>query len=447
MTKGTTDIMTLNGLFAGIGRRWVVIVAFALLGAVAALVLNSLLLPQYKADARVYVAVSSTGVLSTADRVAANSAAAQATVTFVALGTSDTVLQGVIDGLGLDETVEDFAKRVSVLSEPESVVITISATDPVPEQAATIANAVAAQLDASVQATDPTTTATGVAVPQIQLEVLSQAIPPKLPVTGGLLVLLALGILGGAVVGVGVAIVLTALDRRLRSGDDVRTSLERPLLGIVPAKTAKLDEMLNSTDIPARYSAVAFELSAIARARSFSSFAVAPASANTPHTASAVLLAKALAVLGSSVILVDGTAEGSALASASAGRPGLREVLSGAASLDEAIIRRPTDRVDLLPAGGARGGTPMGPDPLRSLVQELEKVYDIVLIITGTLGATEQSVAFRGVADGAVLVLIEGKVDSPQAAADVHWIETAGTPVVGALLLARHKLQKAPAIV
>ncbi|PPF27831.1 MULTISPECIES: Wzz/FepE/Etk N-terminal domain-containing protein [unclassified Rathayibacter] len=439
--------MTLNGLFAGIGRRWVYIVAFALLGAVAALVLNAVLLPQYKADARVYVAVSSSGVLSTADRVAANSAASQATVTSVALGTSDTVLQGVIDGLGIDEPIEDFAKRVTVLAEPESVVITISATDPSPEQAAVIANAVAAQLDAAVKGADPTTTTNGVAVPQIQLQVLSQALPPELPVTGGILVLLALGILGGAVVGVGVAIVMTALDRRLRSGDDVRSAIDRPLLGIVPVKATKLDEMLNSTEIPARYSAVAFELSAIARTRSYSSFAIAPASEKTPHTASAVLLAKALAVLGSSVVIVDGTAEGSALASASGGRPGLREVLAGAASLDDAIIKRSTDRVDLLPAGGAQAGTPMPTDALRALVEELEKVYDIVLIVTGTLGATEQSPTFRGVADGAVLVLIEGKVDSPQAAADVHWIETAGTPVVGAVVLARHKLQKAPAIV
>ncbi|PPF18929.1 MULTISPECIES: Wzz/FepE/Etk N-terminal domain-containing protein [unclassified Rathayibacter] len=439
--------MTLNGLFAGIGRRWVYIVAFALLGAVAALVLNAVLLPQYKADARVYVAVSSSGVLSTADRVAANSAASQATVTSVALGTSDTVLQGVIDGLGIDEPIEDFAKRVTVLAEPESVVITISATDPSPEQAAVIANAVAAQLDAAVKGADPATTTNGVAVPQIQLQVLSQALPPELPVTGGILVLLALGILGGAVVGVGVAIVLTALDRRLRSGDDVRSAIDRPLLGIVPVKATKLDEMLNSTEIPARYSAVAFELSAIARTRSYSSFAIAPASEKTPHTASAVLLAKALAVLGSSVVIVDGTAEGSALASASGGRPGLREVLAGAASLDDAIIKRSTDRVDLLPAGGAQAGTPMPTDALRALVEELEKVYDIVLIVTGTLGATEQSPTFRGVADGAVLVLIEGKVDSPQAAADVHWIETAGTPVVGAVVLARHKLQKAPAIV
>lgn len=440
--------MTLNGLFAGIGRRWVYIVAFALLGAVAALVLNAVLLPQYKADARVYVAVSSTGVLSTADRVAANSAAAQATVTSVALGTSDTVLQGVIDGLGIDEPIEEFAKRVTVLAEPESVVITISATDPSPEQAAVIANAVAAQLDAAVKGSDPATTTTnGVAVPQIQLQVLSQALPPELPVTGGILVLLALGILGGAVVGVGVAIVMTALDRRLRSGDDVRSAIDRPLLGIVPVKATKLDEMLNSTEIPARYSAVAFELSAIARTRSYSSFAIAPASEKTPHTASAVLLAKALAVLGSSVVIVDGTAEGSALASASGGRPGLREVLAGSASLDDAIIKRSTDRLDLLPAGGAQAGTPMPTDALRALVEELEKVYDIVLIVTGTLGATEQSPTFRGVADGAVLVLIEGKVDSPQAAADVHWIETAGTPVVGAVVLARHKLQKAPAIV
>jgi capsular polysaccharide biosynthesis protein len=439
--------MTLNGLFAGIGRRWVVITAFALIGAVAALVLNAVLLPQYKADARVYVAVSSAGALSTSDRVAANSAAAQATVTFVALGTSDTVLQGVLDGLGIDETIEDFRKRVAVLSEPESVVITISGTDPSPEQAATIANAVAAQLDATVRANDPSTAANGAAVPQVQLQVLSQAIPPELPITGGILVLLALGILGGAVVGVGVAIVMTALDRRVRSGDDVRASIDRPLLGIVPAKAAKLDELLNTTDIPARYSAVAFELAAIARSRSFSSFAVAPSSANTPHVASAVLLAKALAVLGSTVVVVDGTAEGSALASASAGRPGLREVLSGSASLDEAIIKRSTDRVDLLPAGNAQAGTPMAADRLHSLVEELEKVYDIVLVIAGTLGATEQSVAFRGVADGAVVVLIEGKVDGQQAAADVHWIETAGTPVVGAVLLARHKLQKAPAIV
>jgi len=438
--------MTLNGLVAGIWRRWIVIVAFTLIGIIGALIVNAVVLPQYRAEARVYVAVSTTGALSTSDRVAANSAAAQATVTFVALGTSDTVLQGVIDSLGLDETIEDLASRVEVTSELESVVITIAATDPNAEQAAVIANALAAQLDASVQGTE-TPAVTAQPVPVIQLEVLSQAIPPLIPVTGGPIVLLILGLLAGAVIGVGVAIVLTALDRRFRDGDDVRTALERPLLGVVPSKVAKLGELLASNRIPARYSAVAFELSSIGRARSVSSFALAPATSSTPHITSAVLLAKAIAAVGSSVILVDATADGSALADAAAGRPGLRDVASGTASLDAAVVRRQDDGMDLLPAGGRNAAAAGRPEALRAVIRELEQVYDIVLLITGVVGSTEESIAFRGLADAAVLVLVEGKVEGRQAAADTHWIETAGTPVVGALVVARRRLQKTPAIV
>ncbi|OOB89780.1 Wzz/FepE/Etk N-terminal domain-containing protein [Rathayibacter sp. VKM Ac-2630] len=438
--------MTLNGLVAGIWRRWIVIVAFTLIGIIGALIVNAVVLPQYRAEARVYVAVSTTGALSTTDRVAANSAAAQATVTFVALGTSDTVLQGVIDSLGLDETIEDLASRVEVTSELESVVITIAATDPNAEQAAVIANALAAQLDASVQGTE-TPAVTAQPVPVIQLEVLSQAIPPLIPVTGGPIVLLILGLLAGAVIGVGVAIVLTALDRRIRDGDDVRTALERPLLGVVPSKVAKLGELLASDRIPARYSAVAFELSSIGRARSVSSFALAPATSSTPHITSAVLLAKAIAAVGSSVVLVDATADGSALADAAAGRPGLRDVASGTASLDAAVVRRPEDGMDLLPAGGRNAAAAGRPEALRAVVRELEQAYDIVLLITGVVGSTEESIAFRGLADAAVLVLVEGKVEGRQAAADTHWIETAGTPVVGALVVARRRLQKTPAIV
>ncbi|MCJ1695799.1 MULTISPECIES: Wzz/FepE/Etk N-terminal domain-containing protein [Rathayibacter] len=436
----------MNGLVAGIWRRWIVIVAFTLIGIIGALIVNAVVLPQYRAEARVYVAVSTTGALSTSDRVAANSAAAQATVTFVALGTSDTVLQGVIDSLGLDETIEDLASRVEVTSELESVVITIAATDPNAEQAAVIANALAAQLDASVQGTE-TPAVTAQPVPVIQLEVLSQAIPPLIPVTGGPIVLLILGLLAGAVIGVGVAIVLTALDRRIRDGDDVRTALERPLLGVVPSKVAKLGELLASNRIPARYSAVAFELSSIGRARSVSSFALAPATSSTPHITSAVLLAKAIAAVGSSVILVDATADGSALADAAAGRPGLRDVASGTASLDAAVVRRQDDGMDLLPAGGRNAAAAGRPEALRAVIRELEQVYDIVLLITGVVGSTEESIAFRGLADAAVLVLVEGKVEGRQAAADTHWIETAGTPVVGALVVARRRLQKTPAIV
>lgn len=439
--------MTLNGLVAGIGRRWIVVVAFTLLGIIGAIIVNAVVLPQYRAEARVYVAVSTTGALSTTDRVAANSAAAQATVTFVALGTSDTVLQGVIDSLGLDETIEDLASRVEVTSELESVVITIAATDPNAEQAAVIANALAAQLDASVQQGTETPAVTAQPVPVIQLEVLSQAIPPLVPVTGGPIVLLILGLLAGAVIGVGVAIVLTALDRRIRDGDDVRTALERPLLGVVPSKVAKLGELLASNRIPARYSAVAFELSSIGRARSVSSFALAPATSSTPHITSAVLLAKAIAAVGSSVILVDATADGSALADAAAGRPGLRDVASGTASLDAAVVRRQDDGMDLLPAGGRNAAAAGRPEALRAVIRELEQVYDIVLLITGVVGSTEESIAFRGLADAAVLVLVEGKVEGRQAAADTHWIETAGTPVVGALVVARRRLQKTPAIV
>lgn len=68
------------------------------------------------------------------------------------LAQSAIVLGPVIDTLGLDETVADLQKRVSVDSPVNTAFLEITAEDPSAEQAALIANTVAAQLDTVLEA-------------------------------------------------------------------------------------------------------------------------------------------------------------------------------------------------------------------------------------------------------------------------------------------------------
>lgn len=138
---------------------------------------------------------------------------------------SQTLEQGVINKLHLPLTVVQLGKMISVTSPDQSQVIQLSVTGPSESQAVEIANALASSFETKAQS-----------LMQIQdIQVVDPAIAPAhpTPVKPNKKLNIAIALILGLMVSIGLAFLLEYLDNRIRSEDDVRRYLELPVLGTI----------------------------------------------------------------------------------------------------------------------------------------------------------------------------------------------------------------------
>lgn len=166
--------MTLRAFLAQIRRYWktfaAVVLAVLALGG-AWLALSPL---QYVSTAQLLVTLNGT---TTANAYQNDTVVAGRVKSYVALMTSDTVSQRVVDKLGLPITPAQLAAKVSAVQvPPNTAVIDIAVTDPSPDQARRIADTVANEFVTYTQALE---SPTGVDAQRVQTTVVSQASQPR----------------------------------------------------------------------------------------------------------------------------------------------------------------------------------------------------------------------------------------------------------------------------
>jgi capsular exopolysaccharide synthesis family protein len=94
--------------------------------------------------------------------------------------------------------------------------------------------------------------------------------------------------------------------------------------------------------------------------------------------------------------------------------PGLSDVLTGAASLDEALVSLSEYRLIALPAGKAhdRPAELLGSEPMRRLMEGLARRFDRVLVDTTAAHFADAGV-LEAIADGVLLVVRAGRTSRP----------------------------------
>jgi tyrosine-protein kinase len=131
-------------------RRWLpLLIASMVLAAGAAYAISNIQQKTYQAQATLIVGQSLTS--SSPDYTQLLTSQELAT-TYASVATKRPILEGVISQLGLDMTPDDLLRQVSADALPGSTLLTISATDSDPGQAAAIANAAADGLVAASSA-------------------------------------------------------------------------------------------------------------------------------------------------------------------------------------------------------------------------------------------------------------------------------------------------------
>lgn len=224
---GEGQILALGELLKALWRRlWVVaLVTLVLLG--STLGLSLVQTPVYEASIKILVGQSQQSAPS-GNLGGDVQGLQQLTQTMVEGVRSGPVAEAVIDQLGLQMTPEDFLENHLTAKQVNATqYVQVTYRDSSPERAQQIANTVGDVFSKQVSDISPSASA-------ITATVWERAALPTIPVSPNLTFNLALALLVGLILGVGLALLLEYMDDRWRSPEEAEQVTGVPTLAAIP---------------------------------------------------------------------------------------------------------------------------------------------------------------------------------------------------------------------
>lgn len=419
-------------------RNWILLVASVLIGLLAAGGASILVKPTYTSSTQLFVAIQGSG--SVTELQQGNTFSQARVQSYVKTVTAPVILQPAIDSLGLDETPDELAGRVRAKSEPNTVLIDIEVDDTSPVQAAAIAQAVANSLVRGLE--DLERPKAGGTSP-VSLSIITPATAPSVPSAPNTRLNILLGLFAGLILGVGIAVLRTALDHRIRGEADFRKVSDTPVLGTIAFDQDAMKKPLLTQ-----------ALAQSPRAESFRQLRTNLQFANIAGQAKTVLMTSSLPGEGKST-----TATNLALALAQAGqtvclidadlrRPMVSEYLGleRNAGLTTALVGQ-ADVMDLLQPWGtdklyvlASGQIPPNPSELlgsaqmNRLIHRLEESFDAIVIDAPPLLPVTDATVLAQHVGGVVLVVGAQKVKKHDIEKALSTLDLVKATILGAVL-------------
>ena len=220
----------------------------------------------------------------------------------------DSVLQPVIDDLGLHESVSQLREKITAEAVESSTLLDLSVSDSDPQRAAKIVEALADSLNAQMSGTANGSQATS----PMRLTVVKKATVPTTPDSPNVLANIAIGVAAGIVLAVLGAVILEMSKKTIETEDDVRSCIDSPILASIPKSPTLRGNVPAVIAKPAGHAAeeirrLATNLAFVVLDRSEESNVLVVTS-STPaegKTTIAANLAAAYAERGESVLLMD----------------------------------------------------------------------------------------------------------------------------------------------
>jgi capsular exopolysaccharide synthesis family protein len=392
-------------------RRWLSGGATLLLalGAAVALTLSSD--PVYRAQTSSFVTVGSVGDSGTL--LQGSQFALQRVTSYTQVVDSPTVLQPVIDELRLDETVGSLAGRVDAVNPSNTVLVLVSATGDDPAEAAAVANAVTRQFAAVIEELERPREGNASAV---KVTITTPADVPSAPVSPRPLLNVVLGLLVGAGLAAGVALLRDQLDSTLRSSAELGTLTRAGVLGLVPHNPAVVRQPLvaldNGDHRAEAFRTIRTNLQFVDVDHPPRSLVVTSSVAGEGKSTTAVNLAITLAQGGRRVCLVDADMRRPRVAELLGveGAVGLSNVLAGQYEAGELVVPWHGGLLSALPAGTSPPNPSelLGSRQMSELLASLTGAYDMVIVDSPPLLPVSDALILAEATDGALLVVRHG---------------------------------------
>ena len=428
----------LSFLLTALRKLWWVVALAAVLGAAGTFGYASLQTPLYSATSSLHFSIAQ-GDSATDLNQGSNYTQSQM-LSYAQLVEGSLVLQPVIDELGLADSVDTLAERVTAESPEETVLITISVTDPQAQGAAETADAIASSLATVVAELERPS---GGEPSPVQISTVREAQAPESPVTPRTTLNVALGLALGLLIGVGIAVLRATLDTRVRSDEDVRALTDAPLLGTIAFDEEAVSQPLIVQGSPHSRRAESFR-----RLRTNLQFLefdddrrrvlVTSSLPGEGKSTTAINLAITLAHAGTRVVLVDGDLRRPSVSRylGLEGSVGLTTVLIGRVPLEAAVQPWGDTNLFVLPSGEIPPNPSelLGSAQMERLVARLDEQYEVAVIDSAPLLPVTDSAVLARLTGGTILVVRAGEIHNAQVQQALRVLSTGGAALHGVVL-------------
>lgn len=414
--------MELTDYWKIVRAHWIAILSITILGALAGLGWAMIQPKVYVADASGIVSLGANTDLGSA--LAGENYAKSRVKSYLDLARSRSVAETAIETLGIDANPDALNSRITVTNPMDTATLRVSASAPTPEEARALAEAWVAAIGVQVAELenanlDPESGEQSI----VTFRSLDSAQLPTAPSSPNTRLAIALGLLVGAAIAVGYALLRNVFDRRINSTAEVERETGRPVVGTIPqyngfSDTERIITSAGGNDAGKNGKdeyAIAEALRELRTNLQFMNIddpprsivitSALPGEGKSTITAN---MANTIAATGQRVVVIDGDLRRPTMAAAFGLLPGvgLTDVLVGNAELDD--VMQPWGETGNLWVLGA-GKTPpnpselLGSDTLHKLIEELSR-HSIVLIDAPPLLPVTDAAILTARTDGALVV-------------------------------------------
>ncbi|KGN34563.1 cell shape-determining protein [Knoellia sinensis KCTC 19936] len=427
--------MELQDYLRTLRKRWRIIAATILFTLAAAAAYTILAPRSYEAKTELFVSTSSGD--SVLDLAQGGTFSQQRVKSYADVLTSPIILDPVIQQQSLQLNSAQLERKVTTTVPLDTVLIELAVRDEDPVNAARIAEGIAKQfIDTVDEIEKPGASADN----PVAVTILRPAVAPTTPVSPSPVRNLALALVLGTLLGLGLALTRELLDTRVRSERDLEGVSDHPILGGVHYDERAAREPLVVQGDPQSPRAEAFRalrtnLQFVDTEHNLQAIVLTSSLPGEGKTTTTANLGLTMTEAGYTVCLVEADLRRPRLLDYMGldGSVGLTNVLIGEAELDDVLQPFGAGSTMVLGAG------PIPPNPsellgsstMREILRQLRSRFDYVLLdAPPVLPVTDAAVLGR-VADGVIVVVGATVVRKEQVARALENLHRVNAPVLG----------------
>lgn len=431
------DDVELKEALAALRAAWWLPVVGLLIGSGAAFGISLAQTPLYTSNIQFFVQAAGTAS-STADAFQGNQFSQQRVTSYARVLEGRLLAGRVIDDLGLDLSPAELQSHIEAKPVTDSVLIDVSVTDPSPEQARAVAQSLGEQFVERVDELEEREGAPSLVTVFVN-EVPEMASAPSSPDT---VRLVALGALGGLLVGAGGAIARARLDRTVKTAEVASELTGAPMIGTVIRDQAlekqHTIDRSGANRTAEDYRQLRNNLQFLNVDEPPKVIMISSALPAEGKTTAIINLALALADAGRTVTVVEADLRRPKVTRylGLVGGVGLTNLLAGTASLEEVVQTYGEGQVKVLAAG------PLPPNPgellasslMADLLDKFRASSDYVLIDAPPLLPVADSSGLAVHTDGVLLSVRYGSTRREQLQQAAATLERVGARTLGIIL-------------
>lgn len=427
--------MNLEDFIKFLRSRWLTIFVTTLAALIAAIAFTLLTTPLYQASTRLFVATTTSNSVS--EQYQGNRLSQERVLSYVELIKGQTLAQRTVDKLDLDMSADELRANVGASAKIDTVLIKVTVLDASPVRARDIANALSDEFVVMVRELE---TPTPGAKPDARVVVEERASIPEEPVVPKKFRNIAVGIVLGLALGIGLAMLRDLFDNTIKDRELLEQVTGISMVGIVPLDKERRNKPAISFDTDNSGIAEAFRklrtnLQFLSVDNPPRVIVVTSSAPSEGKSTTAINIALALAEAENNVVLVDGDMRRPSLSKYLdlVGSVGFSTVLSGGAELSDVLQATKYPRLTVLTAGPnpPNPSELLGSQAAKRLLTELRTRYDYVIVDSSPLLAVTDGAILATQADGVILIARYGYTKREQLAQAVQNLHAVDATLLG----------------